>query len=93
MTTVEVTFRRPFHIDGFEMPQAAGTYTVETEEEQIPALSFPAWKRIATVMHVHRAGATEYVRIDPRELEDALSRDVSDTPDALPKRLMKRKKF
>jgi len=93
MTTTEVTFRRAFIIDGFDEPQAAGTYTVDTEEEQIPALSFPAWKRLATVMHVQRAGATEYIRIDPKELKQALERDATDAAEPLPARLVSRKKF
>lgn len=70
-----VTFQRPFVLSGFDELQAAGTYTVETQEEQITAISFPAWKRISTVMQLNRAGAVEHVPIDPKELHEALMRD------------------
>ena len=60
-----VTFRRPFVLDGFERVEPAGTYTVDTEEESLDEVSFPVWKRLATVMHITHDGATEYVRIDP----------------------------
>ncbi len=75
ITSTTVTFQRPFQLSGFDELSAAGTYTVDTEEEQITAISFPAWKRIATVIHMNRAGAVEYVSIDPAELKDALVRD------------------
>ncbi len=40
------------------------------------------WKRCATVMHIVRDGATEYVRIDPEDLRKALLRDAGiDAPD------------
>jgi hypothetical protein len=74
-TSKTVTFRRPFIIGGFDQVQAAGTYTVDTEEEQLDAISLPAWKRIATVIELNKAGATEYQRIDPDELHEALMRD------------------
>jgi hypothetical protein len=74
-TTSTVTFRRSFTLGGFEDVQAAGCYIVETEEELIQALSFPAWKRISTVMHVHRKGRIEYLPVDPAKLGEALLRD------------------
>jgi hypothetical protein len=40
-----VTFTRPFSLSEFDEVQAAGTYTVQTEEELLPRLSFPAWRR------------------------------------------------
>jgi hypothetical protein len=55
--------------------QPAGTYTIDTEEELIDALSFSAWKRVATVMQVTRGGATEYLPVDPDELSAAQMRD------------------
>jgi hypothetical protein len=71
----QVTFRRPFLLSGFEAMQAAGTYTVDTEEELIDALSFSAWKRVATVMQLARGGAMEYLPVDPDDLSGALMRD------------------
>ena len=71
----QVTFRRPFLLSGFDSIQPAGTYTVDTEEELIDALSFPAWKRVATMMQLTRDGATEYMPVDPDELSEAQTRD------------------
>ena len=99
MTSASVTFRRPFLLSDSDESLAAGTYTVETEEEQITAISFPAWKRIATVMHVKRGGAVEYLRIDPAELQEAQQRDAAPEvlgADGLPERqvrLVRRKKY
>ena len=74
-TTKQVTFRRPFLLAGFAAVQAAGTYTVETDEEIIDDLPYPVWRRIGTTLHVKRAGAMEFVPIDPDELGRALLRD------------------
>lgn len=84
-TSKTVVFKRPFIIGGFDQLQPAGTYTVDTEEEQLDAVSFPAWKRLATVIAINSAGATEYRRIDPDELHEALMRDgQQEDPNAPP---------
>jgi len=89
MLSQTVVFRRPFVLDGFERVEPAGTYTVDTEEETIDEVSFAVWKRCATVMHIVRDGATEYVRIDPEDLRKALVRDevVGEPDDAAQARL------
>ena len=69
-----VTFRKPFAIDGDD-PIAPGVYLVQTEEEMIEGLSFPAWRRVATTIHVRRDGATQALPIDPRTLDLMLARD------------------
>ena len=74
-TTTTVTFRRPFILAGFESIRPGGTYTIDTEEELIAAVSFPAWRRIATVIHLNDLGTTSYVTIDPVELHEAAMRD------------------
>lgn len=74
-TNKRVTFQRPFILTGFSRVQAPGTYTVETEEEQIVVTSFPAWKRMCTVIRLHRGVATDYHPVDPNELQEALLRD------------------
>lgn len=45
-----VTFTRPFFLSGIGEVQPAGSYRVETEEEEIPGLSFSAYRRVATLM-------------------------------------------
>ena len=71
----QVTFRRPFLLSGLADMQPAGTYVVDTEEELIDALSFSAWKRVATAMQLTHGGATEYLPVDPGELSEAQMRD------------------
>ena len=94
MTSTTVTFTRPFIIGGFDEVQVAGSYTVDTEEEQIAGLSFAAWKRTLTTMQVSRAGATEHVTVDPRELAEALLRDAANAPPPpAPRKPVRRKKF
>ncbi len=74
-----VTFQRPFILDGFERLQEPGTYTVDTQEEQIETASFPAWHRTSTVMHLLHTGMEEHVTIDPDQLREALMRDGAQT--------------
>jgi hypothetical protein len=71
-----ITFRLPFVLRGLDVAQPAGTYTVDTDEELIQALSFPAWRRTATTLKLVRGGITEYVPIDPKDLDEALARDA-----------------
>jgi hypothetical protein len=58
----------------------AGTYTVETDEELIPGLSFPAYRRIVTLIFLRsrRGGPVveEVANIDPLELQAAQERDA-----------------
>lgn len=73
-----VMFQRPFILSDFSHAQPPGSYTVETEEEQIDPNSSPAWKRTMTIMHLKDGVTTEYRRIDPDELEEALLRDKAE---------------
>jgi hypothetical protein len=70
-----VTFAQPFSLSGIDEVQPAGTYTVETDEELLPGLSFPAYRRIATLIFLHpRCGGPiveEVANIDPLELQAA----------------------
>jgi hypothetical protein len=74
-----VTFTRPFSLSGIEV-QPAGTYTVETDEELLPGVSFPAYRRIASLTFLRsRAGGAvvdEIVNVDPLELQAAQERDA-----------------
>lgn len=76
-----ITFKRAFLLSGIEQVQPAGTYTVEIEEEAIPELSFPVYRRTATVIYLSSrpAGSTgsyEAAVIDPVDLEAALQKDA-----------------
>jgi hypothetical protein len=75
-----VTFARPFSLRGVDGVQPAGTYVVETEEELIEGLSFPAYRRVATVMFLPaESGGTGWKQIavvDSQELRAARERDA-----------------
>lgn len=79
ITKKRLTFAHPFSLESHDEVWPAGDYTIETEEEQLETRSTLAYRRIETVMIVppepgKRAG-TQFVRINPAELEAALSRD------------------
>lgn len=73
-----VTFTRPFFLTAVGEIQSAGSYAVETEEELLQDVSFPAYRRIATRIYLHAPGddrITGIATIDPEELEQALLKD------------------
>ncbi len=73
----EVTFRSPFSMPGLDGEHPAGTYIVETDEERLEQMSFPAYHRIATSMIIPRgAGSYQKFPIDPADLEAAQRRDA-----------------
>ncbi len=78
-TQRSVTFRAPFMLSGFDAAQPAGTYVIETHEEQLETISRSAYRRISTTIELHgRSGRSlliETVPIEPDELEAALARD------------------
>ena len=75
-----VTFTRPFSLSGIDGVQPPGTYAVETDEELLLGLSFPAYRRVATMMFLpSRPGdavSGRVASIDPLELEAAQARDA-----------------
>jgi hypothetical protein len=77
-TRKHVTFAHPFLLPTLGEEQPAGSYLVETDEELAQSLSFPAYKRVRTIIYLHAAGdayVTGSASIDPGELESALERD------------------
>ena len=77
VTSKVVIFAQPFVVNDADGEQPPGIYTVETEEEFIEAVSFPAYRRVSTVMHCHsNSGITRFVSIDPHALAAALARDA-----------------
>jgi len=46
------TFRNPFSLKGVDHLLPAGNYRVSTDEEMIESLSFPVYRRIATMIFV-----------------------------------------
>ena len=67
----DMVFRQPFLLKGWSEPLPAGTYAVETEEELIEGLSFPAYRRVSTTITRQAARARALVQaiaVDPREV-------------------------
>jgi hypothetical protein len=83
-TTVRVTFRRSFTVKGLEGTVPPGTYRLETEEEEIDGLSFVALRCLATFLWLpvagRGAGSSQGVRVDPKDVEEALRRDAIAPP-------------
>ena len=80
-----VTFTRPFALAGFDEVLPAGTYTVETDEELLEGLSFSAYRRSSTLLHLPsgsgRAGVVRTLTIDPDDLDAAVKRDADPAAD------------
>jgi hypothetical protein len=78
-SSATVIFRKPFMLDGVDGILPAGSYIVDTEEEQLDTFSMTAWRRVATIIQLKRAGATDIVTINPEKLREALARDSIDS--------------
>ena len=78
-TQTTVTFMRPFVLAGLDEEQPAGTYDIETDEERLEGLSFSAYRRVQTLIHLHPKTGNptliQTMRIDPDALDVALQRD------------------
>lgn len=74
-----VTFRHPFALAALDGPQPAGSYRLVTDEEEILGLSFLAFRRTATLLHLPAIAVTgtarQVVPVDPAELEAAMTAD------------------
>lgn len=77
-----MTFGSAFVLGGFDRELPAGAYVVETDEELLEGLSFPAYRRVATLIHLPvtpaHPGRTETLSVDPAALDAALKRDRTD---------------
>jgi hypothetical protein len=73
-----VVFSHPFELKGVDRVLPPGSYRVVTDEELIQELSFPVYRRVATMIFVpvgtHNT-SIEMATIDPRHLQEALDRD------------------
>ncbi|WEX10675.1 hypothetical protein [Chelativorans sp. AA-79] len=79
-TDTEITFARPFMLSAFDAWQPAGTYRLVVDEEEIFGLSFLAYRRKATMLHIPaisaRSDRHQVVDVDPEELAAALDADA-----------------
>jgi hypothetical protein len=75
-----VTFRKPFSVDGVGRTLPAGDYDILMDEELIEGLSFPVYRRFATMMLVPAqsySASIEMLNVDPLSLAAAMERDAS----------------
>jgi hypothetical protein len=75
-----ITFQHPFRLRGVDRLLPSGAYEVITDEEMIEGLSFPAFRRVATMIMVPAAAqnaAMEMVSIGSVDLSDAQRMDAS----------------
>jgi hypothetical protein len=78
-----IEFRRAFLLKGIDRILPAGKYDVVSDEELIEGLSFPVYRRVATMIFVpspSQASAIEMVTIDPRDLRAAQDQDAGTPP-------------
>ena len=82
-TESEVSFRHPFYLSSVGATQPAGSYRLVVDEMQIDGLSFTAYRRVATMLHLPAIGANaakqEVYVIEPHELEAAIKADADET--------------
>ncbi len=80
-TETTVTFRHSFTLAAVDGVQPAGTYRLVTDEELISELSFVAFRRTSTMLHLPATPSPgcrrDVVRVDPVELAEALKADAS----------------
>ncbi len=74
-----LTFSKAFALSEVDRPLPAGTYRVVVDEEDIPGLSFLAFRRVATMLQVPALSAPgrpiEMFLVNPDELAAALEAD------------------
>jgi hypothetical protein len=73
-----VKFGNPFTMEGVGRVLPAGNYEVVTDEELIEGVSFPVYRRVATMMlaPTQTSHSIEMLTIDPRDLAAAVERDT-----------------
>ena len=78
-TKKTVVFGQPFSLSGLPAELPAGTYEIETDEEMIEGLSFVAFHRVLTLLHLpanpKRPGLRESLTVDGRDLDTAIAKD------------------
>ena len=73
------TFGKPFMLKSIGRELPAGSYRVATDEELIEGLSFPVYRRVATMIFApgRNRASLEMLSIDPDDLQAAQERDAA----------------
>lgn len=83
MRTIRTTviFKHSFGLGNADQLHPAGSYSIETDEELLTDVSFPAYRRVAISMQNinerHPTRNMPIAAIDPFQLEAAIFRDKS----------------
>lgn len=75
-----ITLAHPFTVDSLGTPLPAGTYRLVTEEEEIPGISFLAFRRTATILYAPAlsgkgGGPQQAIPTSPEEMTVIFDRD------------------
>ncbi|GHD21073.1 hypothetical protein ACFOEZ_20190 [Tianweitania populi] len=74
-----VHFATDFTLWGIDMPQPAGTYRVDYDEESIDGASWIAWRNVGTFLHlpaiVAGSATKQMMPVDLADLQSALKKD------------------
>lgn len=80
-------FAHPFQLKNMDAASPAGAYLLETDEELLQELSFPAYRRIATRLLLPITPGSsilgEVIDVDPLDLDAAQERDATALPTSL----------
>ncbi|MBN9600231.1 MAG: hypothetical protein J0G28_11230 [Afipia sp.] len=71
-----VIFKHPVRIKGIERLLPAGSCEGVTDEEMIEGLSFPVFRRVATMIMVPHQGSVEMISIGSIDLANAQHSDA-----------------
>jgi hypothetical protein len=76
---VTLTFQHPFSLKGVKRLLAPGNYEVVTDEALVQDMSFPVYRRVATLIFLpldaYEPSSIEMVNVDPADLAAAHARD------------------
>lgn len=76
--TETVTFKGPFTLPGLDRSYPAGSYAVNTDDEQLD-LSFSAFRRVATIIMLASGATTQAWLVNPADLAAALAKDATNS--------------
>ena len=80
-TDTMATFYNSFKLPALDDAQPPGTYRVVVDEEEIPGLSFVAFRRMATMLHVPAVGVAattaRVIPVDSEQLAQAIAVDAA----------------
>jgi hypothetical protein len=72
-----IAFAHPVRFKGIDETFPAGTYDLETDEEETEIGSLTVYRRVRTLLLVKTPGQVRTVDVRPQELDLALSRDAA----------------